>query len=1108
MTLNNINTVARYETKLLRRSWLFRIFAILALLGVTGVLLLHTTGIVWRREYIWMKVAVASFYPFYCIYFYNIVQSVIAVFLAGNFLQRDKKLDTAEVIYVRPMSNADYIVGKTLGILRVFVSLHVVMLLITAFVNVLLAKSPFSVFPYVFYLVTISIPSLLFVLGLSFMVMCVVKNQAITFVVMLGVIGMAFFYLNETLFGVFDFFGVNIPSAFSEVTGHADIRLFLLQRSIFLLSGIGLLCLTVALVKRLPHKPWQAVMARLTGIVCVLAGLAAGGLYVLHYRHQFDLRNEYNAMYVRYGNVPKADVLGHRLTVAPCGELLEGKSVLQLGNRHAETLEKLYFYLNPSLKVVSASINGEAVEFAQKMQIVAVDSRLRSGEVCTLTLAYEGGIDESICYTDVLEKDYMNTKHPFDLPLRIGKRYAWLEKDYTLLTPECLWYPVTVSPVNPVSPYDIQKAFTDFSLAVVADSSRTVLSQGQSSREGDTVRFMNRTPLAGISLSIADYERKSVRVDSVDYTLYYFKGHDYFSEHFSNLKDTLLPLIRELKNDIEIKIGRDYPFDKFVMAETPVQFESYVRNWKGYTEYIQPEIVFVPERGSRIYADFGATKRRMRGSRWGNQDALSEQEVEINIFRMFFDRVFTEEMVEIGWGGTRQINPFNITSMFYGQTGFVRSEEYPVLDRVLNLVQNTTTSQDRFSPWQGYINDKQKANYYLETHSFRTAMADTTLKPEIFYELLKLKSVALNYYITSRVGAKPFNRFLKDFYAARPFSVIPFDTLNYRLQERFGLDISDFLREWYTIDYSPTLYVKSVDANEVVIDEYTKYQVKFKVHNPSEADAILTAQIHQGGGGGRGPRGGGGRGFESVEPQHYIIPANSAREIKIITDERPSNVMINTNISHNLPNVHFYNFSKIENSTDDTTSGMFAIDASQFKENPREIIIDNEDAGFRMIASNNRHKLKDLFRKPEEDKYRNFRPWWAPSQWTSVVADYYYGETIHSAVYKSKGSGANSVEWKAEIKREGYYELSVWNPKSNMFHFGGRRDRREEREQTYTLHTGQEMETFVLDLERENEGWVSVGNFYLPKGSVTLTLTDKVSGNYVIADAIKFTIND
>lgn len=48
----------------------------------------------------------------------------------------------------------------------------------------------------------------------------------------------------------------------------------------------------------------------------------------------------------------------------------------------------------------------------------------------------------------------------------------------------------------------------------------------------------------------------------------------------------------------------------------------------------------------------------------------------------------------------------------------------------------------------------------------------------------------------------------------------------------------------------------------------------------------------------------------------------------------------------------------------------------------------------------------------------------------------------------------------------------------------------------------------TLDLDEETEGWVSIGNFYLPQGEVIITLTDKVSGDYVIADAVKFTATE
>ena len=97
MNIHNISTISRYETKLLRRSWLFRIFAILSLLVIVFFHMGTQSNLGWFE---WVMVAMPSSIPFVNIYLFNIAQSVIAIFLAGSFLKRDKKLDTAEVIYV------------------------------------------------------------------------------------------------------------------------------------------------------------------------------------------------------------------------------------------------------------------------------------------------------------------------------------------------------------------------------------------------------------------------------------------------------------------------------------------------------------------------------------------------------------------------------------------------------------------------------------------------------------------------------------------------------------------------------------------------------------------------------------------------------------------------------------------------------------------------------------------------------------------------------------------------------------------------------------------------------------------------------------------------
>lgn len=1097
MTLHHINTVARYEAKLLRRSWLFRIFAILAILGITVVTAVMQSPVFNHYQRIWPEVALSSMIPFVNVYCYNIAQSVIVIFLSGSFLKRDKKMDTAEVIYVRPMSNADYILGKTWGILRVFLSLNLVSLAVAAFFNLAVTRSPFSLFPYFFYLLTISLPSLLFVLGLSFTAMSLLKNQAVTFIVMLGLTGTAFFYLRERLYGAFDFFGVNIPSLFSDVTGQADLRLFLLQRTGYFLLGTGFILLTIGLVTRLPHKPRHRAVVRLLGVCCLLAGCGAGLLYVMHYRQQRLSREAYAATFNRYAEASHAALLSEDITVTPLGNRMTATAALTVANRQAETLDSLILYLNPGLEVSSAEADGQAVPFRRENQVILLGKTLPAGDSASLLLRYEGRIDETLCYTDIPDKDYFDTRVSGE-PFRFGKRYAWLEDRFTLLTPECLWYPTAVPPVHPASPYQLKKNFVRYTLTVDRPDGKTALSQGDSREEEGRTVFTNRNALPGISLAIADYERKHLRVDSVDYEILHFKGHDYFSRHFASLRDTLPGLIREVKNELETgSKGRDYPFRKFVLAETPVQFAGYLRSWKGHTEYVQPEIVFIPERGATLKYDFETAKKQT--STWGRRGERITDETEVAglVFRDFVRRALSDEET-----------PYDITPLFFQHTGFVRSEEYPVLDAVVNLMQNPASLREKGSSMFYSINARQRANLYLENHSLETALSDAELKQTVLHELLKLKSNALRNYLLTRIPAEELDPFLKEFFRTRRFTDIPFRTFEAAFEKRFSTGFDDYLRPWYTEDHTPSLIIRDVDAMQAVAEEETRYQVRFKVNNPSDADALITATLARGGESrGRGWRNASG----SPEPSEtYLIPKGEAREIRIITDRQPAGITVNTNISHNLPNSQRFNFPKIDRTTEDTLAGIFPIDPAAFRPNAGEIVIDNEDAGFTTRTANTRHKLKDLFKKNDGEKYRNFTPWWVPSQWTAIASESYYGEIVHSAVYKKKGAGNNSAVWTADIPRSGNYEVSVWNPKPRytMYIYGRHNRPGEDRKQTYLLQYGSEKEAVTVDLGQEDEGWISLGNFHLPQGAVSVTLTDKVSGGYVIADAVRFLSND
>ena len=102
-----------------------------------------------------------------------------------------------------------------------------------------------------------------------------------------------------------------------------------------------------------------------------------------------------------------------------------------------------------------------------------------------MELSYKGQIDERICYLNVPDAEIADTRERMYLACRLGKRYSYLRKDFTLLIPEVLWYPTTVPPENPGSPYDNSRDFTRYSLRVRNYGKNKVISQGMRMKKGD-----------------------------------------------------------------------------------------------------------------------------------------------------------------------------------------------------------------------------------------------------------------------------------------------------------------------------------------------------------------------------------------------------------------------------------------------------------------------------------------------------------------------------------------------------------------------------------------------------------------------------------------------
>ncbi len=207
-SLSNIKTVARYEAKTLRRSWFFRLF----LIGSIFIFTLLNIGMfspVGNES--WEVISISSSLPLINLYLINIAQAVVVIFLAADFLKRDKKLDTNEVLYTRSMSNFEYVIGKSWGILSLFLGLNFIILAIGLIINIISKSMPVDIAAYFYYLLIISLPTIIFSLGLSFTLMSLLKNQAVTFLILLGYAALDIFYLYFRAGSIFDYMAFGLP---------------------------------------------------------------------------------------------------------------------------------------------------------------------------------------------------------------------------------------------------------------------------------------------------------------------------------------------------------------------------------------------------------------------------------------------------------------------------------------------------------------------------------------------------------------------------------------------------------------------------------------------------------------------------------------------------------------------------------------------------------------------------------------------------------------------------------------------------------------------------------------------------------------------------------
>ncbi|MFA8435792.1 MAG: hypothetical protein ACEPOZ_14845 [Marinifilaceae bacterium] len=1112
-SIHTLKTVAKFEMRTLLRSWFFRIFAGLSIVGL-GIyniaVFVETSGAPWIYR------ALPASIPYANLIVLNLGQAIVAVFLASEFLKQDRKNDSVEVIYARSMTNAEYILGKALGILFVFFILNLIVLVMGMGFSFLSSDSAQGIGEFFFYPLLISVPTLVFILGLSFFLMILLKNQAITFIVLLGYIALTIFYLNTKYYHLFDYIAYQVPMMNSTIGGFGNLEEVLMHRGIYFFIGLGLILFTVFKLERLPQS------RKLTSFPLYLAvlSLLVGGYYTMRYidlkKGNLEFKQEMIALNNKYVDTPRVHVDSCGIELQHKGQEIAVQARLKIRNGSHFPLDTLIFQLNPALHVLSVQLNGQPVDYQRELHLLKLNypGQMQAGKKAQLTMKYQGPIDERTHFLDLDREEY---KDNFSLEIfRVRKRYAYLQENFVCLTSEALWYPIAGVGYASQRPACYLPDFTRYSLRVKTGKGMVAVSQGKElEAEKGSYEFHPEAPLPKISLLIGNYKKYSVAVDSINYSLFTIEGNQFFEEHFKAVSDSLPSLIRELKNEYESKLGLEYPFKRFALAEVPIHFALDKHLWGVSSEAVQPEILFYPEKGVVLEdTDFRKRKKRFEKRMKRDNEEVSEEELQARMFKRFVRGNYMAPPSE--WYMFRRVvdrHTFTLFPNYYNYVTQLHSEEYPVLNMALAVyLRERSTSSGTSSRWafEG-ISKGERINLELKRAALEELMLTGVENSKNEEEKISLNDVILakgDYLFSlfrARYGEAEFNQLLNRFVREHQNSAFEFRELDTILQEQFGESITGEVNNWYHLKQLPGFLVRDIQTYKVKEKEHVKYQVRFKISNPEAVDGIVTVNVEMNDPNQRGRRRR--RNEEGPEFTRKIhVPAGTAREVGFVFTTEPSRMNLYTHISENLPNNLVYDFASFDEVK--RTAALDEIRETEFFEDllvENEIVVDNEDEGFEYQQVSNKSYLKQLVdsRKKAPHKYSRFIYWYPPNEWKTVLRSGFYGKYVRSAMYTKTGQGDRTATWKAPVKQGGYYDIYCYIEKVNH---SWRKQKRKANYNFRVHHEGGVEEVTKTDQELE-KGWNYLGSFYVTLETAKVELSNRSVGSYLFADAIKWVRN-
>lgn len=1026
------------------------------------------------------------------LYFFSYVQTIIIIFVAADFRKAEQQAHLDQVMLSRPMTTANWVIGKYLGIVSAMVVLNLGFIGISAIsrlFKVIFLGANFSLLPAIQYFGMVTVPSILFMTALVFFLISLLRLQALALLMPLGYVGLILFSVRHQYEGLVDYGCFMAPLFHSDLIGFGEIEALLWQRAFFIMLACALVCGAILLYPRLRQSQASHRITQATGVVSLAAAIAIVASIWSHQTTQAASRQADFAYQSQWRDTPVVQVRHYDfdITLQHSAEPLRVTVRLVVSNPHPQPVDTLVFALNGALAVRECRWSGAGrATVHQAHHLVAViltDRPMAPGAVDTLTLSYAGRVDADAFMLDRLPGAQGVIQKSGNGPWIKGNISAWIDGRVAVLPAQSGWYP-TPGPTAGY-PYEAPRPanFATATLRIHAPEDVQVVTQGvrrtESIADGRRhVRFDVDTPVPAFSLNAGPYRRLARRFGQTEVEVLFYKGHLLNYEVFSDVADTCFQTVDRLFELYETTTGTRYPYPRLSLVEVPLQMQVYPTRHGVDNVLLQPGVIMIDELRFAEKRFNKTVERFTRNARRNGQDDTPWR-IKRDVFVSTVLNVFMPDRLE------RDSSLYSPIRNYYH---FRLDLAHPILSRGLELQFHEAAErriQDTFFPDRQDVTlstyDRLRRNdgnsewtfrrrYNMEIDSVLAALQRIPLasaRPQgdgtQYRAMVDVKASPVFDLLQDRVGERAYRAALTHLLTERGYQRIGLDEFLHTLQTSSAVDVPSFAAQWLNGTAFPGYRIVRAEAEKWDTGRMQiAYHVKVRVQNGEEGDGFVRVVLKT---------------RHDRISRSLALNSYQEKELHLVTTDPPEHVQVIPFFARNRGLIMRPVSLGQRLNKGIPIDTVFTVASSR---DSLDFVVDDQDEGF-------------FFPQTAETRY--LRPPARIMSWRQVTQPEAYGRYIFGFRYRWASDGEYPARWETRVPRTGLYELNLHMPPRQPM----------QRRYHLRIEAADGIHEVIIHPQGTKSEWWPIGRYAFDRNRpAVVELSDKGVG-YILADAMRWT---